>query len=314
MTTTSTTQAGETVPAREPGAADAPLPHVGVVLMTMGNRPEALRAALDTLLAQRDVRLDIVLLGNGWNPDENPWPLPPAVRTIHSETNLGIPEGRNVAARAARGDYLFFYDDDATLPTDHVLADMVREMERDPKNAVVGPLGQDPTGLPTPRRWIPRLRVDGGGRPGPATWFLEGIHLSRRAAFEQVGGWPGHFFYGHEGIDLAWRLIDAGWVIQYVPGIVVHHPATAPSRHQVYYRMNARNRVWVAKRNLPAPLAAIYLANWAAITLLRVKDKAALRTWCAGFLEGVRTDAGPRRPMSWRTVATLTRLGRPPVI
>lgn len=289
-------------------------PRVGAVMMTMGNRPDDLRLALESLLSQRDIDLDVVLLGNGWDPAENPWPFPDGVRTIYAPENLGIPEGRNVAAKEARGDYLFFYDDDATLPNDHVLIDMVTEMDKDPRNAVIGPLGQDPTGKPTPRRWIPRLRVDGGGRPGPATWFLEGIHMSRRVAFEQVGGWPGHFFYGHEGIDLAWRLIDAGWVIQYVPSINVYHPATAPSRHAVYYRMNARNRVWVAKRNLPAPLVPIYLADWAAITLLRVKDKDALKVWFNGFLEGIREPAGERRVMSWRTVAELTKLGRPPVL
>ena len=91
-------------------------------------------------------------------------------------------------------------------------------------------------------------------------------------------------------------------------------PATSPARHAVYYRMNARNRVWVAKRNLPAPLVPLYLGNWAAITVLRVKDKEALKTWFAGFVEGVRTDAGERRVMSWSTVARLTRLGRPPVL
>lgn len=290
------------------------LPRVGAVMMTMGNRPDDLRAAIDSLMMQKGVLLDVVLLGNGWNPQENPWPFPDGVRAIHSPENLGIPEGRNVAARQARGEYLFFYDDDATLPNDHVLADMVTQMEKSPTNAVIGPLGQDPTGKPTPRRWVPRLRVAGGGRPGPATWFLEGIHLSRRTAFEQVGGWPGHFFYGHEGIDLAWRLIDAGWTIQYVPNIHVHHPATAPSRHAVYYRMNARNRVWVAKRNLPAPLIPLYLGNWAAITLLRVKDTEARKVWFRGFVEGWRTDAGQRSTMSWTTVARLTRLGRPPVI
>ena len=290
------------------------LPRVGVVMMTMGNRPDDLRIALDSLLSQRGVELDVVLLGNGWDPAENPWPFPPGVRPIYSAENLGIPEGRNVAARECVGEYLFFYDDDAVLPNDHVLLDMVTEMEKDPRNAVIGPLGQDPTGKPTPRRWIPRLRVAGGGRPGPATWFLEGIHMSRRSAFEQVGGWPGHFFYGHEGIDLAWRLIDAGWVIQYVPSITVHHPATAPSRHAVYYRMNARNRVWVAKRNLPAPLVPIYLADWAAITLLRVKEREALKVWFKGFAEGIRQPAGERRVMSWRTVAQLTKLGRPPLL
>ncbi|MFE0099063.1 glycosyltransferase family 2 protein [Streptomyces sp. NPDC059009] len=39
-----------------------------------------------------------------------------------------------------------------------------------------------------------------------------------------------------------------------------------------------------------------------------------LRAWGGGFAEGVRESCGERRPMRWRTVWWLTRLGRPPVI
>ena len=144
--------------------------------------------------------------------------------------------------------------------------------------------------------------------------FWEGVHLSRRSAFEQVGGWPGFFWYGHEGIDLAFRLIDAGWQIRYCPEVVVNHPATTAKRHAVFYRMNARNRVWVARRNLPAPLVPAYLGSWIAITLLRERDPEGLRTWFAGFKEGMATDAGERHPMAWRTVWRLTQAGRPPIV
>jgi len=61
------------------------------------------------------------------------------------------------------------------------------------------------------------LRVGDGKRPGVVTVFCEGVFAIRRDAFEAVGGWPGQFFYGHEGIDLAWRLSDAGWKIWYEP-------------------------------------------------------------------------------------------------
>lgn len=138
--------------------------------------------------------------------------------------------------------------------------------------------------------------------------------MIRRAAFDEAGGWPGQFFYGHEGIDLAWRLIDAGWTIVYVPEIVVHHPSTTPARHAIFYRTNARNRVWVARRNLPWPLVPVYLANWVLVTMVRVREADALRAWRDGFVEGVRSDPGGRHPMSWRTVLRLTRAGRPPVI
>lgn len=281
---------------------------VGAVVLSMGDRREELETALRSLLAQEGVDLDVVLVGNGWQPQG----LPEGVRAVHLPENVGIPQGRNVGAREARGEVLFFYDDDASLPTTDVLARLVREYD-DPRVAVAQPRGADPDGRPTPRRWVPRLRA-GRGRGGDVVVFWEGVCSIRRAAFEAVGGWPGHFWYAHEGIDLAFRLADAGWTLRYRPDVVVHHPATPASRHAVFYRMNARNRVWVARRNLPHPLDYVYVGSWVAITVARVRDRSALRLWFRGLAEGYRTDAGPRRPISWRTAARLTRAGRPPVV
>jgi hypothetical protein len=78
--------------------------------------------------------------------------------------------------------------------------------------------------------------------------------------------------------------------------------------------MVARNRVWLAKRRLPALLVPVYLAVWTVLTAARTRSAAGLRAWCAGFAEGVRTPCPPRRPMRWATVWRMTRLGRPPVV
>jgi hypothetical protein len=53
---------------------------------------------------------------------------------------------------------------------------------------------------------------------------------------------------------------------------------------------------------------------WIAVTLLRTRSVGGLKAWFGGFVEGLRTSGGARRPMRWRTVWRLTRLGRPPVI
>ncbi len=282
---------------------------VAAVVLSMGTRPAELARALGSLLEQQGVELDVVVVGNGWDPVG----LPDGVRTVHLPENVGIPEGRNVGAAHARGDLVFFYDDDAALPSPDVLQRLVTTFD-DPAVALVQPRGVDPTGLPSPRRWVPRLRTGDGGRDGDVVVFWEAVCVLRRSAFDGVGGWPGHFWYGHEGIDLAFRLVDAGWRLVYRPDVEVNHPATQPSRHAVFYRMNARNRVWVAKRNLPHPLSFLYVATWAAITVVRVREPRRLLTWFRGLAEGIASDAGERRPMSWSTVVRLTRAGRPPIV
>jgi hypothetical protein len=78
--------------------------------------------------------------------------------------------------------------------------------------------------------------------------------------------------------------------------------------------MNARNRVWLAKRNLPIVLVPIYPLTWLVITLLRVRSLTALKNYLHGFGSGWIRNAGEREAMKWSTVWAMTKAGRPPVI
>jgi len=294
-----------------PGAGGAGrCPTYGVVILTMGRRPEDLQRAVASVLAQRDVAVDVVVVGNGWKPVG----LPPQVRTVSMEDNIGIPAGRNAGVSMVHGDLLFFLDDDALLPTDDVLATIARRFAEDPRLGLLQPRIADPDGAPPPRRWTPRLRVGDPRRSSYATVVWEGAVAMRPEVFEQAGGWADEFFYAHEGIDLTWRVWDTGAVAWYAGDIVVHHPANDPARNDLYYRYNARNRVYVARRNLPLPLIPVYLAAWTALTVIRLRPRSALRTWFAGFFEGLVTPCGERRPLGWRTIARMSLAGRPPVV
>jgi GT2 family glycosyltransferase len=275
----------------------------------MNDRPEEFPRAMASLLAQQDIDLDIVVVGNGCTPEQ----VPPGVRTVELAENVGIPEGRNVGARSVKGDYLFFFDNDAHLPDADVLARLAAELQQDATLAYVQPRISDPDTGVTLRRWVPRLRAADPARPGTVTVMAEGVVMIRRTAFDAAGGWPGHFFLFHEGIDLAWRLWNRGGTGRYLPDIVVHHPATDPARHTTFYRLNARNRVWLARRNLPRFLVLLNLATFTVLTLWRFRNQAVLKASFDGFREGLRGGYGKRSPMSWGTVIRLVRAGRPPI-
>jgi GT2 family glycosyltransferase len=270
---------------------------------------------LDSVAKQDGDRVEAVVVGNG-----SPVPdVPEGVRTIELPENLGIPGGRNVGLEGFGPggrdvDIVMFLDDDGLL-AQHDTAELCRQaFAADPRLGIISFRIADPETGVTQRRHVPRLRASDPMRSSRVTTFLGGANAVRTKVFAEVGGLPDEFFYAHEETDLAWRALDAGWMIDYRSDMVLYHPTTAPSRHAVYHRMVARNRVWLARRNLPAPLVPVYLGVWLLLTLLRRPSRPALQAWFGGFKEGWTTPCGPRRPIRWRTVWRLTRLGRPPVI
>lgn len=283
---------------------------IGVVILTMGKRPVELAEAISSVLAQRDVDLDIVVVGNGWEPVG----IPDAITTVALPENLGIPDGRNAGVPHVKGDLLFFLDDDCALAYDTFLRDVLARFQADPELGMLQPRIVDPAGLPAPRRWTPRLRAGDPARSGPVTAIVEMAIAIRRDVFDETGGWAPNFFYAHEGIDLAWRVWDSDTVVWYAGDMVAHHPVIDPRRHEDAALLDARNRVWLARRNLPAPLTGAYLATWFTLSNIRRRDKSERAAWRKGFRQGWKTDPVDRRRIKWRTVARMTRAGRPPII
>ncbi|MEU6624116.1 glycosyltransferase [Streptomyces litmocidini] len=281
----------------------------------MGTRPDDLRALIDSVAAQEGDPVEVVVVGQG-TPVTG---VPDWVRTVDLPENLGIPGGRNVGIEAfgpggTDVDVLLFLDDDGLLAHRDTVELVRQAFTADPRLGIISFRIADPETGATQRRHVPRLRSADPMRSSRVTTFLGGANAVRTKVFAEVGGLPDEFFYAHEETDLAWRALDADWMIDYRSDMVLLHPTTAPSRHASYHFNVARNRVWLARRNLPAPLVPVYLGVWLLLTLARRPSPSALKAWLGGFRAGWTTPCGPRRPMRWRTVWRLTRLGRPPVV
>lgn len=289
-----------------------------VVVLTMGNRSIELERAVRSALAQEDVDIEVVVVGNGIDPvglaGEGSPLRDPLVTALHLPYNVGIPAGRNRGAEASIGEIVLFLDDDGWYPSTRLCAYLRDRFDADPALGIVSLRVQDPTGGPGERRHVPRLRVGDPGRSSVVTTFLGGACAMRRTAYDAAGGLPERFFYAHEETDLAWQALNAGFRIEYDAAAVMFHPAVLPSRHDSFYRYNARNRVWLARRNLPWPIGVVYLAVWAALTVVRERRPSVLGQWFKGFAEGWRRPAGERRPIGYRTAWRMTRAGRPPII
>jgi GT2 family glycosyltransferase len=287
---------------------------IGCVVLTSAGRDADLALALESLGRQEGVERDVVVVGNAHTPAS----LPEGVRLVRTEENLGIPAGRNAGVAHARGELLFFLDDDASLAEPDALARVAREFEADSSLGLLQLRVEPRDGGRRLREWVPRLGSGHPERSGDVTAVWEGAVAIRREVFEQAGGWPGEFRFVHEGVDLAWRVLDTGHAVRYSGDIVVLHPTpppgARPARHGYSLYYGARNRVWLARRHLPIPLGVLFVATFALRSLPRLRSLADARAALRGYRDGLRTPCGPRRTLRPRTLWRMTRAGRPPVI
>lgn len=279
------------------------------VVLTTGARPEQLRAALDSLCRDGTGRNEVVVVSNGAGPLGTDADATCA-RVVHSEENLGVPGGRDFGIRSVESDVIGFLDDDAELFPGG--SDAIRTAFRDdPRLAAVALSVTDEHGVAA-RRHIP---VAGGTAPSgraEVAYFVGCAHALRREAYLEVGGYFDDLFYGHEEIELCWRLIDAGWSIRFLDDVAAFHPRAPISRHARGWRMTGRNRVLIARRSLPWPVAVMHVVVWLPLGLIRA-PRQLWRDYLAGWWSGWSHPV-QRRPIRYRTVWKLTRLGRTPLI
>jgi GT2 family glycosyltransferase len=165
---------------------------------------------------------------------------------------------------------------------------------------IVGPDGQL-----CRRDWChPRDPDAWGEREFVTDYVLEGASACRREAFLAAGGYWPPLFIGHEGWDLAFRLLDAGHDLVYAPSVRVHHhvePSVRPSS-RIYYTFT-RNAVWVALRNLPPGAAAVSIARDLALMGFAAARAGELATYGRALADAAR---GARAAL-----ATRQTIGRP---
>ncbi|MCK4548186.1 MAG: glycosyltransferase [Candidatus Eisenbacteria sp.] len=152
--------------------------------------------------------------------------LPPGVRIVRCEENLGRAGARNAGIRAARGEVVVMLDDDMEVVR-HFLESHLRIHESHGKAVGMGKivaateLGRDPFLSYLDSRGPEKVRP---GQVLPSRYFVTGNSSVRRSVLEEVGLFDEEFqLYGGEDTDLGVRLGKAGCAFFYAPEALARH-------------------------------------------------------------------------------------------
>jgi tetratricopeptide (TPR) repeat protein len=158
------------------------------------------------------------------------------VQIISNDANLGFAKACNQGARAAKGRYLVFLNND-TIPLEGWLAAMVDEVKTHPEVAVVGSklLYPDDTiqhaGVvfsrcnSLPYHVYSRIPSDVGvvNRRREFQVVTGACMLVRKEVFEAVRGFDEGYRNGFEDVDLCLKIRDRGGRVVYQPKSVLYH-------------------------------------------------------------------------------------------
>jgi GT2 family glycosyltransferase len=170
----------------------------------------------------------------------------PQVTLLRNKERHGFGHNQNIAINAAKGKYIFIYNDD-TLVHGNALSVLCDFLDEHPKAGLVGPklLNADGTlqmscyKFPSPVRCIwenllvtaafPNSTVFGDYRNWPhdsvreVDFVIGAAMLVRREVIEQVGIFDELFFMYSEETDWQMRIKKAGWQIMLCPSAEITH-------------------------------------------------------------------------------------------
>lgn len=288
-------------------------PLVSYIIVTR-NRLEPVIECLTSVRAQ-DYPLKQVIVVDNASDDNSASVIRkefPEARLISLRSNHGVAGGRNHGADAADGEICVFIDDDARFDHADATQRTVSYFHDDPGLACLAfVVRHSATGLEDYKA-IPRVDKRSLEHDYDCSYFCGTGFAVRRNPLLEVGRFWERLFYGGEEIDLSYRLLDRGYRLLRTASVAVLHRSVQDGRprgQQSYFY--ARNRCWVAVRNLPWFYALTTTGLWWGYMLLASAGRGELSYAARGVrdaLKGLPAVFGERRRIRGETVQVLKRL------
>lgn len=237
----------------------------------------------------------------------------PNIKVLALSNNCGT-EGRNIGIKAATGDIVITLDDDVFDLTEEDIKVICEEFKNNSQLGALCFRVKHALSLKT-INWSHQCEIEKfADKPFITKEISEGAVAINRKAFIEAGGYPGEFFISHEGPELAIRLMNRGYEVQYTPKVeVLHHQSTLgrPGWRRYYY--DTRNTIWLVIRNYPLIKGlGFLLIQLSAMFIYSVRD-GFLIYWFKGTFDAfkdIQNQLKQREAMSDTTKRTMLEISK----
>jgi len=214
--------------------------NIAIIIITY-NRPDDMLALAKNIVALEHKELfleEVIIVNNNSSKDYSELThfidhhKEVNFKYIASSENLGVSKGRNFAIGQATAPLLLMLDDDCELAEKNALQTIDQLFTAKPKTAIISLKVEYYQNRQMQVNAFPHKQFEKyKNLPHFETYyFAGGAHIVRKHVMEEVGNYPAHFFYGMEEYDLSYRILNAGYTIEYNASVTMLHKESPEGR------------------------------------------------------------------------------------
>lgn len=216
-------------------------PLVSVIIINY-NGARYLKKCFDSLYAGSYKNTEIIFVDNG-STDSSVECVKdnfPQIRIIENGKNLGLSIASNRGALIAKGEYLFFYNND-TFADKNLISNLVRRFWEDQGIGICGCRTMSYDGS---RIINEGVSCDIFGYPfgGKSIFYVDAAIFIKKSIFDKIGGFDEKMFLYGEDRDICWRAWLYGYKVEVEKDAFFMHDSFCITRNIKDYRSTIRKR------------------------------------------------------------------------
>jgi GT2 family glycosyltransferase/lipopolysaccharide/colanic/teichoic acid biosynthesis glycosyltransferase len=230
-------------------------PHISIVIVNYNVKEYVASLLISIGKASAGLITDIFVVDNASTDGSQEFLTSrfPTITFIRNDENVGFASANNQAIRKAKGTYTLIINPD-TLIQENTLSTLLAHMQSNPNSAAAGCKLLNPDGsfAPESKRSIPTpltalykvlgfsasyyMSSLGENESGPVPVLSGAFMFCRTDVLQALGGFDERFFMYGEDIDLCYRILLAGYDIDYVPTTsIIHYKGESTKKDNLDY-------------------------------------------------------------------------------